>query len=296
MDIQSLFKECGELGASDIHIWEGIPIMFRVEWKLIPSASGVLPGKILMFDFLYNLFYKKKEKISAFKNTMEADFWYICEDQTSYRGNVFMYMGKIGIALRRIPDTIKNMIELGIPTTIGKALRSKQWLFLVTGPTGSGKSTTMASMIDAINEFRTDHILTIEDPIEYIFENKKSIISQREVGRDTISFGAAIRAAMREDANVIMIGEIRDAETMEVALSLAETGHFVISTLHTSGSVETINRMLQFFPAGIEAQIRARIASSLIGVISQRLIPLKNTKYHRNKFRRMNDHYEKVCK
>jgi twitching motility protein PilT len=276
MDIQSLFKECAELGASDIHIWEAMPIMFRVEWKLVPSASGVFPGKILMFDFLYNLFYKKKEKISSFKHTMEADFWFICEDQTSYRGNAFMYMWKIGIVLRRIPDTIKNMIELGIPTSISKALLAKQWLFLVTGPTGSGKSTTMASMLDAINEFRTDHILTIEDPIEYIFKNKKSIISQREVGRDTLSFSSAIRAAMREDANIIMIGEIRDAETMEVALSLAETGHLVMSTLHTSGSVETINRMLQFFPATIETQIRARIASSLVGVISQRLIPLKD--------------------
>ncbi len=131
-------------------------------------------------------------------------------------------------------------------------------------------------MLDAINEFRAEHILTIEDPIEYIFKNKKSIISQREVGRDTHSFSAAIRAAMREDANIIMIGEIRDTETMEVALSLAETGHFVISTLHTSGSVETLNRIIQFFSTNVKKQIRARIASSLIGILSQRLIPLKN--------------------
>ncbi len=276
MDIKSLFKECEELGASDIHIWEGIPIMFRVEWELVPSSSGILPGKILMFDFLYTLLYGKKEKISMFKKTMEADFWFIYEDNTSYRGNAYMYMTKIGITLRRIPDTIKNLIELGIPTSIKKALRAKQWIFLITGPTGCGKSTTMASMLDAINEFRAEHILTIEDPIEYIFKNKKSIISQREVGRDTHSFSAAIRAAMREDANIIMIGEIRDTETMEVALSLAETGHFVISTLHTSGSVETLNRIIQFFSTNVKKQIRARIASSLIGILSQRLIPLKN--------------------
>jgi len=144
---------------------------------------------------------------------------------------------------------------------------------LVTGPTGSGKSTTMASMLDAINEFRSELILTIEDPIEYIFKNKKSTITQREVGRDTQSFGRAIRAAMREDADIIMIGEIRDAETMETALSLAETGHFVISTLHTAGSVQTISRMTQFFPSEVEAHIRSRIAESLIGVLSQRLIP-----------------------
>lgn len=276
MIIQKLFQECEERGASDIHIKEGEPIMFRIEWKLVPSVTGVHPDKILMFDLLYTLLYKKKEKISAFKHNMEADFGFIYEEKTSYRGNAYMYMGKIGIALRRIPDNIKNLVELGIPKSIGKALRAKQWLFLVTGPTGSGKSTTMASMLDAINEFRTEHIITIEDPVEYLFKNKKSIISQREVGRDTNSFSQAIRSAMREDADIIMIGEIRDAETMEIALSLAETGHFVISTLHTSWSVETISRMLQFFPSEIEVQIRTRIANSLVGVLSQRLIPLKN--------------------
>lgn len=276
MIIQKIFQECEERGASDIHIKEGEPIMFRIEWKLVPSVTGVNPDKILMFDFLYTLLYKKKEKISAFKHNMEADFGFIYEEKTSYRGNAYMYMGKIGIALRRIPENIKNLVELGIPKSIGKALRAKQWLFLVTGPTGSGKSTTMASMLDAINEFRTEHIITIEDPVEYLFKNKKSIISQREVGRDTNSFSQAIRSAMREDADIIMIGEIRDAETMEIALSLAETGHFVISTLHTSGSVETISRMLQFFPSEIEVQIRTRIANSLVGVLSQRLIPLKN--------------------
>ena len=182
-------------------------------------------------------------------------------------------MGKIGLALRRIPENIKNLVELGIPKSISKVLQAKQGLFLVTGPTGSGKSTTMASMLDAINEFRSEHILTIEDPIEYLFKNKKSIISQREVGRDTHSFTHAIRSAMREDADIIMIGEIRDAETMEIAMSLAETGHFVISTLHTSGSVQTISRMIQFFPTEIEEQIRTRIADSLVGVLSQRLVP-----------------------
>lgn len=143
----------------------------------------------------------------------------------------------------------------------------------MVGPTGSGKSTTMASLLEGINEFRSEHIITIEDPIEYIFKNKKSLFSQREVGRDTLSFSHAIRSAMREDADIIMIGEIRDAETMEVAMNLAETGHLVFSTLHTSGSVQTISRMIQFFPSEIEDQIRTRISDSLIGVMSQRLIP-----------------------
>ena len=227
----------------------------------------------MMFDYLYTLLYKKKERISYFKNNMEIDFGYVHTDNTSYRGNAYMYMGKIGLALRRIPENIANLVELGIPKSIAKVLQAKQGLFLVTGPTGSGKSTTMASMLNAINEFRSEHILTIEDPIEYVFKNKKSVISQREVGRDTLSFAHAIRSAMREDADIIMIGEIRDAETMEIAMNLAETGHFVISTLHTSGSIQTISRMVQFFPSEIEAQIRTRISDSLIGVLSQRLVP-----------------------
>jgi twitching motility protein PilT len=235
------------------------------------------PNKIAMFDFLYNFLYGKKERISAFKNNMELDFGYVHTDNTSYRCNAYMYMGKIGIAVRRIPENIQNLLELGLPKSIGKVLQAKQGLFLVTGPTGSGKSTTMASMLDAINEVRSEHIITIEDPVEYIFKNKKSIISQREIGRDTLSFAQAIRAAMREDADIIMIGEIRDPETMEIAMNLAETGHLVFSTLHTSGSVQTISRMIQFFPTEIEAQIRTRIADSLIGVLSQRLIPRSDT-------------------
>jgi twitching motility protein PilT len=249
----------------------------RIQGDLLPSDTTLKPDKIAMFDFLYTFLNKKKERISYFKNNMELDFGYVHTDGTSYRGNAYMYMNKIGIALRRISDKMPNLLELGIPKSVGKVLQAKQGLFLVTGPTGSGKSTTMASMLDAINEVRSEHILTIEDPIEYIFHNKKSIISQREIGRDTLSFSHAIRAAMREDADIIMIGEIRDSETMEIALSLAETGHLVFSTLHTSGSVQTINRMIQFFPTEIEQQIRTRIADSLVGVLSQRLIPRIDT-------------------
>lgn len=177
----------------------------------------------MMFDFLYTLLYGKKERISSYKRNMEIDFGYVDKSGSSYRGNAYMYMGHMAIALRKIPEQIKNLVELGLPKSLSKVLQAKQGLFLVTGPTGSGKSTTMASMIEAINEFRSEHVITIEDPIEYIFHNKKSLISQREVGRDTASFPNAIRSAMREDADIIMIGEIRDAETMDIALSLAET-------------------------------------------------------------------------
>ncbi len=277
MILQSLFDEAVAKGASDIHIKEGEQIVIRVHGDLIPSDTKVLPDKITMFDFLYTLLYGKKERISYYKRNMEIDFGYVHKDGASYRGNAYMYMGRMGIAIRKIPEEIKNLIELGLPKSLSKVLQAKQGLFLVTGPTGSGKSTTMASMIEAINEFRSEHVITIEDPIEYIFHNKKSIISQREVGRDTASFRNAIRSAMREDADVIMIGEIRDAETMDIALSLAETGHLVFSTLHTSGSVQTLSRIIQFFPSEIENQIRTRIADSLVGALAQRLIPRVDT-------------------
>ncbi len=276
MLLDAIFTECVTRDASDIHVKEWEPIMLRVDGKLVKSSESTLPNKIVMFDLLYTLLFRKKERISYFKHNFEVDFWYTHKDGTSYRGNAYMYMGKIAVALRKIPETIQNLVELGMPKSLKKVLQAKQWLFLVTGPTGNGKSTTMASMLDAINEFRNEHIITIEDPIEYVFKNKQSIFSQREIGRDTLSFWQAIRSAMREDADIIMIGEIRDSETMEIALSLAETGHLVFSTLHTSGSVQTINRMIQFFPAIIEAQIRTRIAESLIWVLSQRLILKKD--------------------
>lgn len=237
-----------------------------------------IPTQPFMLEVLSELLYKKKERIEFFEKNLEIDFGYIHSDGSSYRGNAYIYLGRVAIALRRISENVKNLGELGIPKSIKKVLQAKQGLFLVTGPTGSGKSTSMASILETINETRSSHILTIEDPIEYVFKNKKSIFAQREVGRDTHSFGNAIKSAMREDSDIIMIGEIRDAETMETALSLSETGHLVFSTLHTSGSVQTINRMTQFFPTTVEPQIRARIGESLIGVLSQRLIPTKDKK------------------
>lgn len=230
-----------------------------------------------MFDFLYNLlYYKQRDRIAVFKRELELDFGYISSDGSSYRGNVYMHTGKISIALRKVPERIQNLIELGMPTSIKRALKAKQGLFLITGPTGSGKSTTMASMLEAINEVRSERVLTIEDPIEYIFQDKKSIFTQREVGRDTLSYARAIRSAMREDANIIVVGEIRDSETMESVLSLAETGHVVFSTMHTAGSIQTINRVVQFFPLEMEMSVRARLSESLIGAFAQRLIPRKD--------------------
>ena len=273
MIIDEILEECAKKNASDIHLKEWEDILFRVHGELTKSSTGVRPNKAMMAEIFTILLYSNSERLAYFNKNLELDFWYVHTDKSVYRWNAFVFMGKVGLALRRIPENIQNLVELEVPKSIKHLLQAKHGLFLVTGPTWSGKSTTMASMLDAINEFRSEMILTIEDPIEYIFKNKKSVIIQREVGRDTQSFGRAIRAAMREDADIIMIGEIRDAETMETALSLAETGHFVISTLHTAGSVQTISRMIQFFPTAIETQIRTRIAESLIGVLSQRLVP-----------------------
>ena len=213
---------------------------------------------------------KKRE---AFYTVHDVDFAYIAKDGTPFRVNGFFKLGRLGFVLRRIERDAKKMEDLGLPEGVSKILTAKQGLFLITGPTGSGKSTTMVSIIDRINETRREHIITIEDPVEFIFTDKNSIFSQREAGRDTEGFVSAISAAMREDPDIVMVGEMRDKETVEAAMNLAETGHLVFSTLHTSGSVQTINRLIQFFHPDIQNQVRIRLADSLLGVLSQRLIP-----------------------
>lgn len=259
--------------ASDIHLHTGKHITYRVEGILIPlTEEPVLTEKHI--DDIKNVFLSVHPKI---KNDLEtqhdADFWYISEkNQVSFRVNGFWSLGKLGFSLRRIEKKAKNCEDLWLPKSIEKFIHAKQWLVLITGPTGSGKSTTLVAMLEEINNLRWDNIITIEDPIEFIFTDKKSNFSQREVGRDTHSFSTAIRAAMREDPDIVVIGEMRDAETVESALNLAETGHLVFSTLHTSWSVQTISRIIQFFTAEQQRQIYWRLADSLLGVLSQRLL------------------------
>ncbi|MCA9356511.1 PilT/PilU family type 4a pilus ATPase, partial [Candidatus Nomurabacteria bacterium] len=202
----------------------------------------------------------------------EADFSYSYKEKTRLRGNAFVHKAAIGIALRLIPE-VKDMQELNLPPVIAEFARKKQGFFLVVGPVGQGKSTTMASMVNLINEERSEHIVTIEDPIEYIFEPKRSIIDQREVGIDTKDFETALKSVFREDVNVIMIGEMRSPETIATAVTAAETGHLVISTLHTNNASQTIDRIIDAFPAEQQGQIRVQLASSLLGIFSQRLIP-----------------------
>lgn len=246
---------------------------FRIHGELGKLTQAPKLETPAIKSLVHELFHGDPEKIEHFATNRDADFAYVSADGTPFRINGFYKLGKVGFVMRRIERDAKNMEDLGLPPGVAKLLTAKQGLFLITGPTGSGKSTTMVSVIDKINEQRREHIITIEDPIEFIFKDKNSIFSQREVGRDTNSFVSAIRAAMREDPDIVMVGEMRDKETVEAAMNLAETGHLVFSTLHTSGSVQTINRLIQFFHPDIQNQVRVRLADSLLGVLSQRLVP-----------------------
>ena len=278
-EIEGILAYAIKVKASDVHLSEGDYISFRVHGEIGKMSKGWEQWKVskeMMHKLTLELLLGDDKKFQEFLVRHDMDFAYVSADGTPFRVNGFFKLGRIGFVLRRIERESKKMEDLGLPSGVSKILTSKQGLFLITGPTGSGKSTTMVSVIDRINEERQEHIITIEDPVEFIFTDKKSIFSQREVGRDTDSFVAAIRAAMREDPDIVMVGEMRDKETVEAAMNLAETGHLVFSTLHTSGSVQTINRLIQFFNPDIQSQVRVRLADSLLGVLSQRLLPRAN--------------------
>ena len=255
-----------------MHICEGDHVAFRIHGHLGKLTQAGVMTKDLMQRLALEMFKDDTHRLEEFHSKRDVDFAYMSSDGTSFRVNGFFKLGRMGFVMRRIERSAKKMEDLSLPAGLSKILTAKQGLFLVTGPTGSGKSTTMVSILDKINEMRREHVVTIEDPIEFIFTDKQSIFSQREVGRDTDSFVSAIRAAMREDPDIVMVGEMRDKETVEAAINLAETGHLVFSTLHTSGSVQTLNRVVQFFSPDIQSQVRIRLADSLLGVLSQRLI------------------------
>jgi twitching motility protein PilT len=268
-----IFAQAEARGASDIHLSSGNVPIIRVQGGIIRLEAMEAPTEQDMESAFREILKNNATCMETFVRTHETDFSYLHTSGQAYRTNGYVRMGKLALAFRRIETMVKSLTELGIPDTISRVLTAKQGLFLVTGPTGSGKSTTMNAIIEHINVHRKDHIITIEDPIEFIFTDKNSFFSQRELGRDTTSFANAIRAAMREDPNVIVIGEMRDSETVEAALALAETGHLVLSTLHTSGSVQSLNRITQFFVPDVQNQVSMRLSDSLIGILSQRLIP-----------------------
>ena len=256
--------------ASDLHLSAVRQPAIRVAGQLINLVNQPILSKEDMLGILNK--FLDKAMVDKFMTNQEIDFAFDFQGQARLRGNAFFHKSQIAIALRLIPK-VRSIAELKLPSFLETFARKKQGFFLVVGPVGSGKSTTLSAMINLINEERAEHIITIEDPIEFIFEPKRSILDQREVGIDTKDFNSALKAAFREDVNVIMLGEMRSPETIAAAVTAAETGHLVLSTLHTNNASQTIDRIIDSFPPGSQDQIRIQLASSLLGIFSQRLIP-----------------------
>ncbi len=272
--IDALVSDVISQGASDLHLTSGMPPIIRVTGILTPLISEpVLDGQDTIGIVSEMLSPEQKQ---IFFTNKEYDFSWSFKSKAGeirFRGNAYVERGSVAMTLRIIPQTIPHLSELKLPPVLDAFTASKQGFFLVVGPTGQGKSTTLAAMIDRINETRVEHILTIEDPIEFLFTNKKSFIEQREVLVDTADFKSALKSAMRQDINVMMIGEMRNTETISAAVTSAETGHLVFSTLHTNNAVQTVDRIIDSFPAEQQSQIRVQLAGSLIGIFSQRLVP-----------------------
>ncbi|MEK7567720.1 MAG: PilT/PilU family type 4a pilus ATPase [Patescibacteria group bacterium] len=269
-ELDDLVKIVANENASDLHLTEGRYPTIRVAGFLVPLVKKSLLTKEDTLGFFGIMV--SKEVREKFLQNKECDFAYQHQDRTRFRGNAFFQRGSISIALRLIPQRIRSIEELNLPPVLETFARKKQGFFLVVGPVGQGKTTTLASLIELINNERADHILTIEDPIEYIYEPKKCIIDQREVRVDTDDFGTALHSMFRQDIDVAMIGEMRGSETIGTAVTAAETGHLIFSTLHTNNAAQTIDRVIDSFPAEQQDQIRLQLSSSLTGIFSQRLI------------------------
>lgn len=269
MMIDSIIMDARAMRCSDIHITVGMPLMFRINGKLEQAPTQISDGDTIAM--LAEMLTDQQRE--ALEGGVDADFAIRTPDGNRQRVNVFKQDGKMAATIRLLNSSIPSMEMLGLPKVLTSLADKPRGLILVTGPTGSGKSTTLASMIDYINSNRADHIITIEDPVEYVYERKCSLIHQREIGRDSLSFASALRSALREDPDIILVGEMRDYETISAALTAAETGHLVMSTLHTTGAAQTIDRIIDACPVSIQNQIRTQLAAVLNGVITQCLIP-----------------------
>jgi twitching motility protein PilT len=270
MNLNELLKFTFEKRASDLHIKVGGPPILRIDGKLTPLETEkrlTQEDALAIASSIMNANQKTK-----FKEKNELDMAYAVPGLGRFRVNVFQQRGSVGMVFRQVPMKILNFEELMLPSVLIKVAQEQRGLILVTGTTGSGKSTTLASMIDYINTSRTANIVTIEDPIEFLHRDKKSIVNQREIGSDTFSFSDALRSALRQDPDVILVGEMRDFETISTALTAAETGHLVLSTLHTLDAAETVNRIITVFPPYQQKQVRLQLASVIKGIISQRLV------------------------
>jgi twitching motility protein PilT len=270
-ELDDLIKTVFQEGASDLHLSEGKQPVIRVSGLLLPLVKRPVIKSEDMLGILSELV--SKENRDVFEKDKELDFSYGMENGERFRGNAYFQQGKVSIALRLIPQKIRSLAELNLPEILKSFADKTQGFFLVVGPVGQGKTTTLAAMVNSINESRSEHIITIEDPIEYIYEPKKSIIDQREVRVDTKDFPTALRSMFREDVDVALIGEMRGADTIATAVTAAETGHLIFSTLHTNSASQTISRIIDSFPAEQQNQIRIQLAGSLTGILSQRLIP-----------------------
>lgn len=271
MEINELLKTAHSLNASDLHIKVGSPPILRIYGELTPLTAEKKVSQDDAMKIASSVMTPGQSEI--FKKKNDIDLAYSVPGLGRFRCNIYIQRGTIGIVFRVIPMRIPTIEELNLPEIIKKISMEQRGLILVTGTTGSGKSTTLAAMIDLINTNRTEHVMTIEDPIEYLHRDKKSIVNQREVGNDTESFSKALRQALRQDPDVILVGEMRDFETIQTALVAAETGHLVLSTLHTIDATETINRIISVFPPYQHKQVRIQLASVLKGIISMRLVP-----------------------
>jgi twitching motility protein PilT len=271
--LYQMLQQMLEKGASDLHITTGSPPQMRLHGHLAPMnypSLGPAETKQLIYSVLTDA---QKHR---FEEENELDLSFGLKGLSRFRANVFLQRGAVAAAIRVIPIQTRTVEELGLPAVVSELIKRPRGLILVTGPTGSGKSTTLAAMVDKINSERHDHIMTIEDPIEFIHQHKKSLLNQREVASDTKSFKAALKYILRQDPDVVLVGEMRDLETIEAALTIAETGHLTLATLHTNSCVQTINRVVDVFPPHQQPQVRAQLSFVLEGVLSQQLIPKAN--------------------
>lgn len=269
--IESLLEECIRRNASDLHIQYGLPPILRVDGVLTPIAGTTSLGEDVVRSLIFATLDEEQRKILI--KDKEFDYSFAFGDIARFRVNAFYERGKLAAAFRLIPNQIKSIDALGMPPVVETFAEFPRGLVLVTGPTGSGKSTTLAALVDKINREKSTHIITIEDPIEFTHKSIRSVIAQREVHYDTFSFAAALRSVLREDPDVVLIGEMRDLETIQAAITIAETGHLVFATLHTNSAAQSIDRMIDVFPAHQQPQIRSQLSNILMAICAQRLVP-----------------------
>jgi len=270
LNLRSLLEEMIEKDASDLHLTSGERPKLRIDGDIVDASSDVVLGPKDTLQLAYSVLTESQKK--RFELDDELDFSFGIQNLARFRGNVFKQRGCVAMVLRMIPFSVRTFEDLGLPAVTARLAEKPRGLVLVTGPTGSGKSTTLAAMLDKVNKERRGHIITVEDPIEFIHRHQGCIVNQREVGTDTKSFANALKYALREDPDVILVGEMRDLETIAAALTIAETGHLVFATLHTNSAAESINRIIDVFPSNQQSQVRAQLAFVLEGVVTQTLL------------------------